>query len=234
MIPKKDADITTSGILLIDKPGGMTSHDCVSLLRRKMGYDKVGHAGTLDPMATGLLVMLVGKATKLSNSFLNDDKAYSACLRLGITTDTLDAEGAVTAVCDTIPDEKAVRDAVGAFKGEIMQMPPMYSAKKRDGKKLYEYARKGIEVERVPVKVFIKEINIVRCGPPDVCIDIICSKGTYVRQLADDIGKKLGCGAHLTMLRRTSSGRFNIRDAVTVEEIKNMTVPFVNARLLAV
>ena len=224
-------DTTTSGILLVDKPDGMTSHDIVNAIRWTFGFSKVGHAGTLDPMATGLLVLLIGKATKLSGNFLNDDKTYVTTLKLGMTTDTGDACGNMlkTFSCDV--GEKDIVDIMDSFRGEIEQVPPMFSAKRHRGKKLYQYARKGIEVERKPRKI-IKKLDMVSFDLPDVSLKVCCSKGTYIRQLACDIGDALGCGAHLTSLRRVSSGPFSVQDAINFERLKNMTKESVNENII--
>ncbi len=201
----------------------MTSHDVVLFLRRNFGIKKVGHAGTLDPMATGVLVMLLGNATKLSGSLIADDKVYEGSLKLGIRTDTHDSEGKVTNTKNTTGiDKDAVKKAFNTFRGTFDQVPPMVSAVKHKGKKLYELARKGVEVERKPKKVTIYDIELVDISLPEVSFSVRCSKGTYIRKLADDIGEVLGCGAHLTSLRRTRSGKFAIEDAVRLEELKSM------------
>lgn len=212
------------GILIINKPAGPTSHDIVSAVRKKLGIKKVGHAGTLDPMACGVLVVLVGKATKLSSLFLSSDKTYIAKIRLGILTDTLDLAGKVKSVCD-VPDftEKHIDDVLAAFEGEVLQVPPMYSAKKVKGRKLYEMARKGIEVERKPEKVTIYEIKRLKYLKPDITVRISCSKGTYIRSLADDIGKVFGCNACIAELQRVKSGEFSISGAIPFEELKSMS-----------
>ncbi len=211
------------GILLVDKPQGMTSHDIVDFVRRTFGLKKVGHAGTLDPMATGLLVILVGACTKKSNSLSGDDKEYVASLVLGATTDTQDAEGKVSSRSGNI---NFTRDEIDAsfrrFLGEIEQIPPMYSAIKFKGKKLYELARKGIAVERRPRRVVIKELEILKVDLPSIEFRVRCSKGTYIRQLCHDIGATLGCGAYLSRLRRTRSGNFRIDNALTIEKLENV------------
>ena len=211
-----------SGILLVDKPKEWTSHDVVNLVRRRFKVKKVGHCGTLDPAATGLLVIVLGKATKLSQKLSGNDKAYDAVIKLGTETDSLDMDGEVTSENDNwkelaISDIKA---AINSFKGPQMQVPPMVSAKKKDGKRLYELARKGITVERDPVPITINSINIESIELPIAKFSVDCSKGTYIRVLASDIGKKLGCGAVLQDLRRTKSGMFEIGKAFTIEEIK--------------
>jgi len=226
-------DTVTSGVLLVDKAKGITSHDVVDTIRRQFGISKVGHAGTLDPMATGLLVMLIGKATKLSRDFLNDDKAYEAHMILGVTTDTLDASGKILErkPSNNIKKEDVIQ-LMERFTGEIEQIPPMFSAKRHRGKKLYQYARKGIEVVRKPRKVTIKELRISKIHIPEVSIWLRCSKGTYVRQLAVDIGEALGCGAHLTDLRRVASGEFLVENALKFDELKEMTIESLNENLI--
>lgn len=211
-----------NGIIIVDKPNGITSHDVVLFLRRRFGIKKVGHAGTLDPMATGVLVLLLGEATKLSNSFISDDKEYEGVLRLGIKTRTCDAEGEVLSTRDISGiNDRTIRDTAASFIGTIDQVPPMFSALKRDGKKLYKLARKGIEIEREPRKVTIYELDIKNVELPDVWFKVGCSKGTYIRKLAEDIGDKIGCGAHLAALRRTRSGKFSIQDAVSFAALKD-------------
>lgn len=209
------------GILIIDKPQGMTSHDVVDFLRKKFGIKKVGHAGTLDPMATGVLVMLMGSYTKSANTFLSEDKEYEASLKLGSTSDTGDAWGTISeefSVVNCTDDE--IHRAFRSFAGEIEQEVPMYSAVKYKGRKLYELARKGIKVSVEARKVFVKEIEVLDIAVPEVRFRLCCSKGTYVRQLAIDIGKKLGCGAHLSGLRRIRSGSFKLKDAMSMDEVK--------------
>ena len=211
------------GILIVDKPQGLTSHDVVDLIRKKFGLKKVGHAGTLDPMATGVLVVLIGKYTKSSDLFLRDDKEYDATLFLGAVSDTGDAWGRVEKSGET--ENISVKNIEGVFNkfmGEIEQIPPSYSAVKFKGKKLYELARKGINVKVEPRKVLIKELKITGINMPEVSFVVTCSKGTYIRQLSSDIGSLLGCGAHLSRLRRTRSGSFRIDEAVGVDELKRI------------
>ena len=215
-------DTGTSGILIVDKQKGMTSHDVVDLIRRRFRIKKVGHAGTLDPNATGVLVILLGKATKSSDTFLNEEKEYTAVMKLGERTDSGDSAGKVVEVKDADVAGDAIRSAADEFVGEIDQVPPMVSAKQVGGKRLYKLARKGIEVEREARRVNITSIVIGRVDMPYVEMDVVCSKGTYIRQLADDIGQKLGCGAHLTELRRTRSGAFSLDKAVTVDDLVKM------------
>lgn len=200
------------GVLLIDKPVGKTAFSLVAILRRLLGIQKIGHAGTLDPFATGVMVMLVGrKYTKLSDQFLVADKEYTAQIYLGVTTDTFDCDGQEIQRSDFIPSIQQLEAALCHFQGEIEQIPPMFSAKKINGKKLYELARKGQTIERLPVKIKL-ETRLLSYEYPYVNIAVTCSKGTYIRSIAYDLGVLLGCGAHLTALRRTRSGAFHLRD----------------------
>ena len=212
-----------NGVLLVDKPAGWTSFDVVNFVRGRFNIPKVGHCGTLDPAATGLLVLTLGKFTSYSSRFAGEDKVYEATLRLGLTTDSYDLEGEVTSTCDASNlDDETVREAIMSFTGSQKQLPPMVSAVKVGGKKLYELARKGIEVEREPRDIEISRIDITRCANPDYDFTVECSKGTYIRTLCHDIGQKLGVGGTLAALRRTRSGKFNISDAITIEKIKEM------------
>lgn len=210
---------TIEGILLVDKPKGFTSFKLVQILRKRLGVKKIGHAGTLDPFATGVMVMLIGRHyTRLSDQFLCSDKEYVAEVFLGATTDTYDMEGTIIAQSTLIPSLEDIQQALCLFQGEIEQVPPMYSAKKMQGKKLYELARKGIEIARPPVKIKL-ETTLVRYAYPYLELHIVCSKGTYIRSVAYDLGVKLGCGAHLTNLRRTRSGKFHIKDCMSEAEL---------------
>ncbi|MBD3380450.1 MAG: tRNA pseudouridine(55) synthase TruB [Candidatus Omnitrophica bacterium] len=222
------------GILVADKEKGMTSHDVVSLVRRRYRLKKVGHAGTLDPNATGVLVLLLGKATKLSGTFLNEDKEYIATMKLGENTSTGDSEGEVTAAGEVSCSPEEAAAAVSAFRGEMDQVPPMVSAKKIGGKKLYKLARKGIEVKREPRKIFISEMEVLEVSIPVVVFRTVCSKGTYIRQLAQDIGTQLGCGAHLAELRRIRSGSFGIDRAVPVSVLKRIGPEELNEKIIRV
>lgn len=208
------------GIIIIDKPDGMTSHDVVAKVRKKFNMRRVGHAGTLDPLATGVLVLLLGKATKLFATFVDFDKAYRATMVLGTKTHSADIEGKVL---KQMPYEHITREEVEAafqkFSGDIEQVPPMVSAVKVKGRKLYQLARRGLEVERKARQVRIGNLKIEKFAPPEVQFSLECSKGTYVRQLADDIGQMLGCGACITEIRRTKVGEFDIKDAVNLEEL---------------
>lgn len=213
--------MSPNGIILIDKSAGCTSFNLVSLLRKATKIMKIGHAGTLDPFATGVMVMLVGKEyTRQSDRFLSKDKGYRGKLHLGITTDTFDPEGQVTHRSDRIPSEDEVKLALQSFQGEIVQIPPMYSAKKVNGKKLCDLARKGITIERQPVTVQV-QIELIAYQYPILEVEVNCSKGTYIRTLAHDIGQVLNCGAHLSELRRIRSGEFHIDECIAQERFKD-------------
>jgi tRNA pseudouridine55 synthase len=212
--------MSMDGILVIDKPVGPTSHDVVDAVRRVLRQQKVGHTGTLDPVATGVLPLVVGQATKIARYLTGGDKTYVATFRLGQNTDTLDAEGTVLAERPVTADEAQVRQVLATFVGAIEQIPPMYSAKKVDGKRLYELARQGVEIEREAKKVTIHAITVDSVALPDVTVTVRCSAGTYVRVLAHDVGEKLGCGGHLQKLRRTAAGPFTIDDAVPLEALE--------------
>ncbi|NGX61190.1 MAG: tRNA pseudouridine synthase B [Chlamydiae bacterium] len=204
----------TEGILLIDKPQGSTSFSLVRKLRKLTQIKKIGHAGTLDPFATGVMVMLVGKNyTKLSDKLLLQDKEYLASVSFGVTTDTYDCDGKVVARSKKVPTLEEIISAVGKFQGEIEQIPPMFSAKKVGGKKLYELARKGEEIERKPALVRV-ETTLLSYEYPSLSLRICCSKGTYIRSLAHEIGDLLSCGAHLSALRRTRSGQFPLEACI--------------------
>lgn len=214
-------ELAESGILLVDKPGEWTSHDVVNCIRRRFGITKVGHCGTLDPVATGLLVIVMGRATKLSAHLTATDKVYAGTMRLGIETFTEDSDGEVVATADTSQVTAAdVTRAAAAFVGDIMQVPPMVSAIKQGGKPLYKLARKGQEVEREPRPVHIHYLRIADIRLPDVDFEVSCSKGTYIRTLCADMGRALGCGAHMLALRRLACGSFHLRDAHTMDELK--------------
>lgn len=209
------------GILIVDKPRGWTSHDVVDFIRKRFGLKKVGHAGTLDPMATGVLVMLLGQATRASGTFMSDDKEYEGTLTLGAVSDTGDAWGAVTPTgrsCTASP--AGIAAVFKEFTGPIAQRPPMYAAVKVGGKKLYDLARQGKTIEVEPRPVVISRFDITAISLPEISFAVTCSKGTYIRQLAVDIGERLGCGAYLSALVRTRSGRFTLGDACTVDALK--------------
>jgi tRNA pseudouridine55 synthase len=202
------------GVLLVDKPKGKTSFSLVHQLRRLTGIQKIGHAGTLDPFATGLMVMLIGKNfTRLSDQFLSQDKEYWCCLHLGIATDTYDSEGKQTHTSDKIPTLAEIEEGLHNFQGTILQTPPMFSAKKVGGKKLYELARKGVSIERQPVSITLKT-TLLSYTYPRLELQIQCTKGTYVRSIAHDLGNLLGCHAHLSDLRRLRSGKFHVSESI--------------------
>lgn len=218
-----DQVLKESGLLLVDKPAEWTSHDVVKFVRC-FGFKKVGHCGTLDPQATGLLVLLLGRATKLTNRFSGQDKTYKGIIRLGIETDSQDADGTVTAEHDwSHVTEQMLRDKVAEYQGDLMQIPPMVSAKKQGGKRLYKLARQGIEVEREPRPITVHRFELTAINLPEAEFVVECSKGTYVRTLSADIGQDLRCGAHLKRLRRTASGPFEVDDACTMEQLKSWT-----------
>ncbi len=206
------------GVLIIDKPPGMTSYDVIRNVKRLLGMKKVGHAGTLDPLATGVLIICVNEATKITRFFSNDDKDYRATMLLGVRTDTLDTDGTVTDRCKPCLQEREIRDAVDSFVGRIEQRAPKYSAVKFNGRPLYKWARRGIDIEPPLRKVDIYNIQVEDIKFPYVTFSVSCSKGTYIRSLCDDMGNRLGCGACLSGLRRTRSGRFTEEDAVSLED----------------
>jgi len=208
------------GVLLLDKPIGLTSNDALQKARRLFSAAKGGHTGTLDPLATGLLPLCFGEATKFSADLLDADKTYEAVLKLGVTTDSGDAEGQVVATVVVEASEADVRRVLPLFVGDIQQIPPMHSALKRNGRPLYELARQGIEVEREPRAVTIHSIDFLAFAGDSLTLRVACSKGTYIRVLAADIGKALGCGAHLTALRRTVVGDLDLAHAVTLAELE--------------
>ncbi len=220
MIDQKE--LQESGVLLVDKPTEWTSHDVVNFVRRRFGIAKVGHCGTLDPAATGLLVLVLGKATRLSDRLMGHDKRYAGTLRLGIETSSQDREGEVTATKDAshITADDVAR-VIPHYVGDLQQIPPMVSAIKVNGKPLYKLARKGKEIEREARSVTVHEFKITKVAIPDVEFEVACSKGTYVRTLCADIGAELGVGGHLLALRRLNSGKFDVKDAVTMDTIKS-------------
>ena len=207
------------GVLVIDKPKGPTSHDVVSAIRKSLGEKKVGHTGTLDPAATGVLPLVLGKATKVARYLSGSTKRYEAVFHFGKTTTTLDGEGDTLEERPVEITEEQVREALTELVGDIEQLPPMYSAKKVQGKRLYELARQGVHVEREPKKVHIDFIELLDFTGDEARVDVRCSAGTYVRVLAGDVGEKLGCGAYLKVLRRTEVGPFTLQDAVTLEDV---------------
>jgi tRNA pseudouridine55 synthase len=222
------------GVLLVDKAEGMTSHDVVALVRRQLGIKKVGHCGTLDPIATGLLLITIGRGTKVQDLLMSEDKEYVGTLTLGATTTTQDRQGEIVET-KPVPElsENEIRAAFDKFRGDFYQTPPMVSAKKHGGVPLYKLARQGKVVEREPRFVHVYRHTIDRIALPDVDFSVVCSKGFYVRTYAHDIGTELGCGAHLKTLRRTKSGRFDVGDAITVEQIKNSLRDQIASRILS-
>lgn len=222
--PKKHRlpECKACGVLPVDKPLTWTSFDVVNFVRSRFNVPKVGHCGTLDPAATGLLLLVLGKFTSLSGKLSGVDKQYTGSLMLGVETDSGDLDGKVVRRSETLPQEAEVKEVFASFRGKSMQMPPMYSAVKVGGKKLYELARQGVEVEREAREINIPRLDITRIELPEVDFIVDCSKGTYVRTLATDIGSKLGCGGTLTALRRTRCGKFSIDDAVSMEALKAM------------
>jgi tRNA pseudouridine55 synthase len=221
------------GALLLDKAIGLSSNAALQQAKRLFGAKKAGHAGTLDPLASGLLIVLFGEATKFAGPQLDGDKEYLATLQLGVTTATGDAEGQVLER-KSIPEEveKAIFPVLEKFKGQIEQIPPMYSALKRDGVPLYKLARRGEEVERKPRRVTITELHLELFNSPFMEIRVRCSKGTYIRTLAQDIGEALGCGAHLAALRRTASGRFRLDQAASLDTLAGLAPAQLGERLL--
>ena len=230
--------VSVDGVLIIDKPAGLTSHDVVARVRKTIRKRRVGHTGTLDPFATGVLVVLVGRATRLAQFLSGADKEYEAVIRLGYATDTGDLTGtrvanltAETQRAQSLRREE-IETALAALRGEIEQTPPMYSAKKIDGRKLYELARRGEEVERKAINVVVNEFETVignheapkpnDDGTCDLAVRVVCSAGTYIRTLAEDFGKQLGVGAHVAELRRTGAGQFKIENAITLERLNEL------------
>lgn len=215
--PRRKVD----GVLLLDKPQGLSSNTALQIARRLLNAEKAGHTGTLDPMATGLLPLCFGEATKFSSELLDADKAYEATLKLGVTTTTADAEGEVLQTRDVAVTQAMLEAALAKFTGPIAQVPPMYSALKRDGKPLYEYARAGVELEREARNVVIHKLELLDWQGDEVRIAVDCSKGTYIRTLAEDIGEVLGCGAHLIALRRTRIATLGLAGTVTLEQLEH-------------
>lgn len=216
-----DVKNAISGVLVVDKPVGLTSHDVVQVVRKGTNIRRAGHTGTLDPRASGVLVILLGPAVRLSEYVSASDKRYQAVVRLGATTDTYDADGRIVS---TSPVDKITEDqfeqALQSFVGDIEQVPPPYSAIKVKGRKAYEMAREGEEIDLAPRHIRVYSLDLLEWATPEAVIDVYCSSGTYVRSLAHDLGGKLGCGAHLIGLRRTKSGRFTLRDAVPLRRLR--------------
>lgn len=222
------------GVLLVDKAEGMTSHDVVALIRRKLEMKKVGHCGTLDPIATGLLLLTLGRGTKIQDLLMSEDKEYAGTLMLGVTTSTQDRQGEVI---DQRPvpelNESQIRAAFEKFRGDFYQMPPMVSAIKHGGIPLYKLARQGKVVEREPRLVHVYRYTVDRIALPEIDFSVVCSKGFYVRTYVHDIGETLGCGGHLKSLRRIKSGRFGVDRAISVAEIKNASREEIMKRILS-
>lgn len=221
------------GAILIDKPAGPTSHDVVDVIRRKFGIKKVGHCGTLDPNATGLLIIVLGRGTKLSDKLMSDDKVYEGTIKFGETTDSYDADGELVASLPVPPlTVEQLNASAAEFVGDLMQKPPMVSAVKKGGVPLYKLARKGIEVEREPRLIHIYKFHFTDYREPLGTFQIACTKGTYVRSLAHDLGQKLGCGAHLSTLRRSVSGKFDVTNAKPLDEILKLSTAELEKRVI--
>jgi len=221
------------GAILIDKPAGPTSHDVVDAVRRNFGLKKVGHCGTLDPAATGLLILVLGRGTKLSERLMGDDKVYEGCAKFGETTDSFDADGELVASLPVPPMTlEDINQAAAAFQGDQMQMPPMVSAVKIKGVPLYKMARKGVEVERKPRLIHVYSFRFSRYDEPLGWFRVACTKGTYVRALVHDLGAKTGPGAHLASLRRVISGKFDVKDAIPFEDALKLSPGDLEKRVL--
>jgi tRNA pseudouridine55 synthase len=221
------------GAILIDKPVGPTSHDVVDAIRRRFQIKKVGHCGTLDPNATGLLIIVLGRGTKLSEKLMGDDKVYEGTIKFGETTDSYDADGKIleTKPVPQLTLEQLNEEAT-KFIGDQMQMPPMVSAIKKNGVPLYKLARKGIEVEREPRLIHIYNFRFTKYELPLAEFRVACTKGTYVRSIAHDLGQKLGCGAHLATLRRSVSGKFDVADAIKFDDVMNLKAAELEKKVL--
>ncbi|HEX2530166.1 MAG TPA: tRNA pseudouridine(55) synthase TruB [Burkholderiaceae bacterium] len=229
----KKARIPTHGVLLLDKPAGLSSNDALIKAKRLFNAQKAGHTGTLDPFATGLLPLCFGEATKFSQDLLEADKSYEAVIRLGIRTDTGDTEGETLETCPVDASRDQIENALHHFRGEIDQVPPMYSALKRNGKPLYEYARAGIVLQREARRITIHAFDLIDYQPPFLTVHVTCSKGTYIRVLGEDLGTKLGCGAHLQALRRLRVGPLTLDSALTLEALVGLADEAERATLLA-
>jgi len=223
------------GAILVDKPAGPTSHDVVDAVRRRFGIKKVGHCGTLDPNATGLLIIVLGRGTKLSERLMSSDKVYEGAIKFGEATDSYDADGELVASLPVPPlTVEQLNEEAAHFVGDLMQMPPMVSAVKKDGVPLYKLARKGVEVERKERLVHIYSFRFSAYEEPLGLFRIACTKGTYVRSIAHDLGQRLGCGAHLKTLRRTESGKFKVADALPLETVLGLTRADLERRIIPV
>lgn len=221
------------GALLIDKPAGPTSHDVVDAIRRQFGIKKAGHCGTLDPGATGLLIIVLGRGTKLSERLMSDDKVYEGTIKFGETTDSYDADGELVSSLPVPPlTLEELNEAADTFVGDLMQTPPMVSAVKQGGVPLYKLARKGVDVPREPRLIHIYKFEFSTYEEPLARFRVACTKGTYVRSLAHELGIKIGCGAHLSTLRRVVSGRFDVADAVPFEDLTNYTTRDLESRII--
>jgi len=224
---------TLDGAILIDKPAGPTSHDVVDAIRRRFQIKKVGHCGTLDPNATGLLIIVLGRGTKLSERLMGDDKVYEGTIKFGETTASYDADGELTASLPVpLMTMEQLNEEAAKFIGDQLQVPPMVSAIKKNGVPLYKLARKGIEVEREPRLIHIYNFRFTKYEEPLGEFRVACTKGTYVRSIAHDLGQKLGCGAHLATLRRSVSGKFDVADATKFDDMMNLTVPELEKKVL--
>lgn len=225
---------TIDGVLLIDKAPGMTSHDVVAITRRVLDTRKVGHCGTLDPLATGLLIITIGRGTKIQDLLMSEDKEYAGTIRLGQTTTSQDADGEIVEE-KPVPDltRAEIEEAFGKFQGDFYQTPPMVSAIKKGGVPLYKLARQGKTVEREPRLVHVYGHEILDVALPEIEFRVVCSKGFYVRTYAHDIGQALGCGAHLKALRRTASGKFRAEGALTVDELRSLPFEQIRSRVLS-
>lgn len=223
----------SDGALLVDKPAGPTSHDVVDAIRRAFRIRKVGHAGTLDPAATGLLIIMLGRGTKLSERLMADDKVYAGTIRFGVATDSYDADGRITATQPVPPlSVERLNEESRAFLGDQFQVPPMVSAVKKEGVPLYKLARKGIEVERKPRLIHIYNFSFTDYEEPLGYFRIACTKGTYVRGIAHELGQKIGCGAHLASLRRLASGKYDVKDAISFEDLIKLNTTQLEARVI--
>jgi tRNA pseudouridine55 synthase len=221
------------GAILVDKPAGPTSHDVVDAIRRKFGIKKVGHCGTLDPNATGLLIIVLGRGTKLSERLMGDDKVYEGTMKFGETTDSHDVDGELTGSMPVMPMTlEQLNEEAATFIGDQMQVPPMVSAIKKDGVPLYKLARKGIEVEREPRLIHIYNFRFTEYTEPVGKFRVACTKGTYVRSLAHELGQKLGCGAHLTTLRRSASGKFDVAEALPLDAVLQLSPAQLEKRVM--
>ena len=219
----KSKRVPVHGVLLLDKPEGLSSTQALSVAKRLLNAEKAGHTGTLDPFATGLLPLCFGEATKFAQDLLNADKTYVATVHLGVTTTTADTEGDITETKTVAVTREQIEKVLQQFRGAITQIPPMHSALKRDGKPLYEYAREGVVLEREAREIVIYELELLEFASPDVKIRVRCSKGTYIRVLGEDIGHALGCGAHLTALRRTSVGTLDLLQSINLPSFTALT-----------